>query len=79
MSTAHISQLDQTISRARPFPGDNMLPAVECEINGKTFRAEFFVVNRECYDSLPTPTLKLTVDGKRISRANAYAIARAAE
>lgn len=79
MSTEHVTQLSRAISRARPFPGSNMLPPVECEISGKTFRAEFFVVNRKCYDSLPTPTLKLTVNGKRISRADAYAIARAAE
>jgi hypothetical protein len=42
------------------------------EIAGHQFTVSYHVVNRECYDNLPTPTVMFKVAGKRVSRKAAY-------
>lgn len=48
-------------------PMDEPKPAVTVEIDGRVFEAVHRKVNRKCYDFMPTPTLSLKMDGKRIA------------
>lgn len=78
MSIEHVRALAKTVSAAMFSPGQPAKPGQEIEIAGKKIRVEYFVTNRKCYDFLPTPTVKFTIDGKRASRAAAYEIAKTA-
>jgi len=71
---ANQKALFDAIWKSHFYPGANPAPAVEVEIDGKTFRAEHTAVNRKCYDFMPTPTLRLKLNGKRISREAAFAL-----
>jgi hypothetical protein len=66
------SQLHTLISRAR-YEDPHEATAV---INGHTFTVSYFIVERKCYDALPTPTQMIKVDGKRVSKKTAFQIAK---
>jgi hypothetical protein len=63
------AKLRDAVAAARWFPGDDPLPAVTVIIGNNTITAEYKLVNRKCYDFLPTPSLYTTINGKRISYA----------
>ncbi len=43
-------------------------------LRGIDFEVRFVSVNRKCYDNMPTPTALIYANGKRISRAKAFAM-----
>ncbi len=47
-------------------------PAASAELDGRTFTVQYRLVNRKCYDCLPTPTASYKIDGKRVARAVFY-------
>jgi hypothetical protein len=60
---------------ARPIIGAPSRPAQYRQIAGRNFSVRFVLVNRPCFDHLPTPTAHFAVDGKRVSRTAAYTLA----
>lgn len=77
MSKQHTDQL-RAAQRAAYFEhGETKKPAVSVELGAHTFTVEYIVVNRKCYDFMPTSTVGFKVDGKRTSRAAAYKLAEA--
>jgi hypothetical protein len=64
------------IDRSAMFsPGEAAKPAAASEIGGRVFSVQYHVVNRKCYDAMPTPTACYKVDGKRVSRKVFYSSA----
>jgi len=61
--------------QARPIVGQRAKPPQYRQIEGRNFGVRFVLVDRPCFDHLPTPTVHFTVDGKRVSRAAAYGLA----
>lgn len=58
--------------KAHSYPGEDLKPAMSAEIAGHLFTVSSHIVNRKCYDFLPTPTAQFKMDGKRVSRQAAY-------
>jgi hypothetical protein len=55
-----------------PTPSDPIPAPKTAIINGMVFEVSYHRVNRKCYDNMPTPTLSVKVDGKRIAYSKAY-------
>ena len=55
-----------------PTPNDD-IPAVKtATLNGHTFEVSYHKADRKCYDFMPTPTVMVKVDGKRMASKKAY-------
>lgn len=68
-------QLIAIDSAARFWPDEAKKPASSETIDGRVFSVEYHIVNRKCYDAMPTPTACYKIDGKRVSRAVFYSTA----
>ena len=71
--TITYKQLRDIDNAAAFYPGQQSKPAASAEIEGRVFAVEYRLVNRKCYDCLPTPTASYKIDGRRVSRAVFYA------
>ena len=75
MSRSQLKLLDLELA-ARSYPGESLKPALSTEIDGHMFVVAYHTTNRQCFDNLPTPTIQIKVDGKRITRKTAYDMLR---
>ena len=76
MSQQHVDQLCALVAKARYFPGERPVPPAHGAIGGRAFEVRFLEVKRCCYDGLATPTAMFKLDGRRVSRAAAFQVAR---
>lgn len=55
------------------YPCDEIPAPQSFVIAGHEFTLAYHIVNRKCFDNLPTPTMALKMDGNRVSYEKAIA------
>jgi hypothetical protein len=62
-----LKRLYRAIAATKFYPGETSKPAVELNFGEHVVRMQCLIVNRKCYDGMPTPTLQVKLNGKRIA------------